>query len=140
VIGRGIGANGGVLSGVASFAASAGQIEALKKRSGLPVILVRRTASTDDVSLMPRVGGILTASGGVTSHAAVLAQKFGLAAVVSCGGMTLGTDEQGLPVAAIGVAAVREGDLISIDGVSGLVFAGTCFHRVPGRQRRAAGE
>ncbi len=127
VIGQGIGAAGGALSGVASFAASPDRIELLKAKTGLPVILVRRTANTDDVSLMPVISGIVTASGGVTSHAAVLAQKFGISAVVSCSDMTLGNDDRGRPSARIGNTQIAEGDPLSIDGTTGLVFSGLCF-------------
>jgi pyruvate, orthophosphate dikinase len=132
VIGRGTGANGGALSGVASFAESPEEIELIKKKSGLPVILIRKTADTDDVSLMLVVKGILTASGGVTSHAAVLAQKFGLSAVVACADLKVNADEQGRPSATLGNALVREGTPLSIDGATGLVFSGTCFPRGTG--------
>ena len=127
VIGRGIGASGGALSGVASFADSPRKAELLGRSSGMPVILIRRTANTDDVSLMPVIGGIITASGGVTSHAAVLAQKFKIAAVVACADIKMGEDEQGRSYAMIGKSRILEGTAISIDGTTGLVFSGTCF-------------
>ncbi len=130
VIGRGIGASGGALSGVASFAGSPGQAGMLSRNSGMPVILIRKTANTDDVSLMPVIGGIITASGGVTSHAAVLAQKFNIAAVVACADMNVTEDEKGRPYAEIGKSRVQEGTAISIDGATGLVFSGTCFRTV----------
>ena len=129
VIGRGIGAHGGALSGVASFATSIDPLERLRTKSGMPVILLRKTANTDDVSLMPIIKGILSASGGVTSHAAVLAQKFGLTAVVACADMNVSVDEQGRPYAMIGNTRVEEGNPISIDGANGLVFSGTCFQQ-----------
>jgi len=124
VIGRGIGANGGALSGVASFEGMADRIENLGRKSGMPVILIRKTANTDDVSLMPAIKGIITASGGVTSHAAVLAQTFGLSAVVACADLKINTDEQGRVSALIGTTDVHEGTLLSIDGRTGLVFSG----------------
>ncbi|MGC1453562.1 MAG: PEP/pyruvate-binding domain-containing protein [Nitrospirota bacterium] len=127
VIGHGIGANGGALSGVASFSTSPGAVERLGRESGVPVILIRKTANTDDVSLMPVIRGIVTASGGVTSHAAVLAHKFGLTAVVACADMKVARDEQDQPYALIGTTRVQEGAAISIDGMTGLVFSGTCF-------------
>ncbi len=129
VIGRGIGAHGGALSGVASFATSIDSLERLRTKSGMPIILLRKTANTGDVSFMPVVNGILTASGGVTSHAAVLAQKFELTAVVACADMQMLLDEQGRPYAVIGNTPVEEGTPISIDGASGLVFSGTCFQQ-----------
>jgi pyruvate, orthophosphate dikinase len=126
VIGRGIGANGGALSGVASFDDVSERIESLGRKSSMPVILIRKTANTDDVSLMPAIKGIITASGGVTSHAAVLAHTFGLAAVVACADLKIDTDEQGCVSAIIGTTHVQEGTLISIDGRTGLVFSGIC--------------
>lgn len=129
IIGRGIGANGGALSGAVSFAASALETENAKRKSGMPVVLLRRTASTGDVSLMPLISGIITSQGGVTSHAAVLAQKFGVTAVVSCADMSIDADEQG-PYARIGAEIVREGAPLSIDGSTGLIFSGTCLYTV----------
>jgi pyruvate,orthophosphate dikinase len=139
VIGRGIGANGGALSGVAYFGDSPPEAGALGSRNRLPVILLRRTANTDDISLMSAVKGIITAAGGVTSHAAVLAQKFGLVAVVSCGDMSLIDGAEGRRAARFGDLLVRQGDAISIDGVTGLVFRGSCFETVPGRKQGARG-
>lgn len=130
IIGRGIGAHGGALSGVASFARSVDQATEQEQKSGMPVILLRAEANTDDVSLMPVVRGIVTASGGVTSHAAVLAAKFGLAAVVSCSDMVITIDDQGTPSARIGKSIIHEGDPISIDGATGLVFSGACLHTI----------
>ena len=134
VIGQGIGAGGGALSGVASFAVSREQIEKLKKETGLPVILVRETASTNDVSLMPFIQGIVTAAGGVTSHAAVLAQKFGISAVVSCGELKIEDDDEGRPRGIIKTTQIREGSSISIDGTNGLVFSGLCFQMTAGTE------
>ncbi|MGE5173832.1 MAG: PEP-utilizing enzyme, partial [Betaproteobacteria bacterium] len=129
IIGRGIGASGGAQSGAASFARSADQALQAHRRTGLPIILLRTTASTDDVSLMPVINGIITSSGGVTSHAAVLARKFGINAVVACIDMTIGTDERGGAFALIGGTLVKEGSAISIDGATGLVFSGICLDR-----------
>ena len=127
VAGRGIGANGGALSGVASFAERPDQIADLAASSGMPVILIRKTANTDDISLMPVIKGIITASGGVTSHAAVLAHTFGLAAVVACEDLMIETGDRGRVSARIGTLLIREGTPLSIDGGTGLVFSGTCF-------------
>jgi pyruvate,orthophosphate dikinase len=126
VIGKGIGANGGALSGVASFADSPEIIENLKRKSGMPVILIRKTANTEDVSLMPVVKGIITSAGGVTSHGAVLAQNFGLTAVVSCADLKIDVNAQDSPSAFIGSTRIQEGTLLSIDGRTGLVFSGSC--------------
>ncbi len=126
IIGRGVGVHGGALSGTATFSASPAQIDSIKKETGIPVILLRKSSSTDDVSLMPHIDGMVTSAGGATSHAAILAQKFGLAAVVGCSDMEIGIDEKGAPFAQIGNYLVTEGTLISIDGSTGLVYSGTC--------------
>jgi pyruvate,orthophosphate dikinase len=126
VIGKGIGANGGALSGVASFADTPEMIENLKRKSGMPVILIRKTANTEDVSLMPVIKGIITSAGGVTSHGAVLAQTFGLTAVVACVDLKIDVKAQDSPSAFIGSTRIQEGTLLSIDGRTGLVFSGSC--------------
>ncbi|HTR44837.1 MAG TPA: PEP-utilizing enzyme, partial [Thermodesulfovibrionales bacterium] len=102
------------------------EIRRLKEERSLPVILLRKAASTVDVSLMPLIDGILTSFGGVASHASVLAQKFNLTAIVGCPDMEIGTDEKGEPFAQIGRHPVREGSVISIDGSTGLVYSGSC--------------
>jgi pyruvate,orthophosphate dikinase len=125
-IGRGIGVHGGALSGVATFSTDPEQVKELKERLEEPVILIRKETSTDDVALMPLVDGILTAVGGASSHAAILAQKFDLTAVVGCPDMDVGTNEEGNPYAAISTYALAEGLPISIDGTNGLVYSGVC--------------
>ncbi len=126
IIGRGAGVYGGALSGVAAFTSSPDRIRQLRRESELPVILLRETASTDDVSLMPEIGGIITAAGGATSHAAILAQKFGVTAIVGCSDMVLETARNGELSARIGPYTITEGTAISIDGSTGLVFSGVC--------------
>ncbi len=128
IIGRGVGAHGGAVSGVASFARTPDEARRLAQESGMPVVLLRTMASTDDVSLMPAIKGIVTSSGGVTSHAAVLAQKFGVSAVVSCADLSIEIDDQGASFARMGTVIIKEGMPISIDGASGLVFSGACLH------------
>jgi pyruvate,orthophosphate dikinase len=128
IIGRGVGAHGGAVSGVASFARTPEQARRLAQESGMPVVLLRTMASTDDVSLIPVINGIITSSGGVTSHAAVLAQKFGVSAVVSCADLSIEADDHGVSFARMGKAIIQEGTPISMDGVSGLVFSGACLH------------
>jgi len=127
VVGRGVGVHGGALSGVASFSSSPEAVRALRKDRNLPVILLRREASTDDVSLMSDINGIVAAAGGATSHAAVLAQKFRLTAIVGCSDMKIEGDQEKESFARIGTFTIREGDHVSIDGSTGLVYSGLCF-------------
>jgi pyruvate,orthophosphate dikinase len=128
IIAHGVGVHGGALSGVATFSDSAERIRKASSASGLPVILLRRVASTQDVSLMPDVDGILTSTGGATSHAAILAEKFDITAVVGCADMEVALDDGGAPCAHIGGHLIREGSPISIDGSTGLVYSGFCAH------------
>jgi pyruvate,orthophosphate dikinase len=133
VIGRGIGVHGGALSGIVTFTASPEHIRTLKEDSQQPVILLRKETSTDDVSVMSVIDGIITSAGGATSHAAILSQKFDVTAVVGCTDMKI-SDAKYMPHAIIGNYEVREGSSISIDGSTGLVYSGICLLRV--RDRR----
>jgi pyruvate,orthophosphate dikinase len=126
IIGRGVGVHGGALSGIATFSSSLDRIRQLRRENGQPVILLRETASTDDVSLMPEINGIITAAGGATSHAAILAQKFGVTAVVGCSDMIIETDKNRERFARIGPHTITDGTALSIDGSTGLVYSGVC--------------
>ncbi len=127
IIGRGIGVHGGALSGVVTFSDSPEHIKKMKSDFNQPVILLRYETSTDDVALMPEIDGIITSVGGATSHAAILAQKFDLTAVVGCSDMTIKTDSKGTKYALIGDFSVSEGTSISIDGSSGIAYSGVCL-------------
>jgi pyruvate,orthophosphate dikinase len=87
--------------------------------AGRAVILVRAETSPDDVHGMARSAGILTASGGLASHAAVVARGWGIPAVVGATAVRL--TAEGVD---IGGRAFRTGDAITIDGGTGEVFAG----------------
>jgi pyruvate,orthophosphate dikinase len=124
-IGQGIGVHGGPLTGVATFARSPDEVKGLKEKLNEPVILIRKETSTDDVALMSEVEGVLTAVGGASSHAAILAQKFDLDVVVGCPEMEVARGDEGL-YAQIGEYTVMEGSPVSIDGSNGLVYSGIC--------------
>jgi pyruvate, orthophosphate dikinase len=87
--------------------------------AGRTVILVRSETSPDDVHGMSRAAGILTATGGLASHAAVVARGWGIPAVVG-----LATLEVGEGSAVIGGRTLAAGEVITIDGTTGEVFAG----------------
>jgi pyruvate,orthophosphate dikinase len=95
-------------------------VEAAKKA---PVILVRKETVPDDIHGMEVAKGILTARGGMTSHAAVVARGMGTPCVA--GAEALEVDERKLELRVRGTGLVlKEGDWISIDGATGEVYAG----------------
>jgi pyruvate, orthophosphate dikinase len=91
------------------------------KAAGDPVILVRIETSPDDVHGMLAARGVLTARGGATSHAAVVARSMGLPCVAGAETLRIDYAKRELKT---GKATVREGDMISIDGTTGEIFAG----------------
>ena len=90
--------------------------------AGEEVILVRRETNPDDLHGMIAAQGILTSRGGKTSHAAVVARGMGKTCV--CGADELEVDLAGRKFTAPGGITVSEGDVISIDGTSGVVYLG----------------
>jgi pyruvate,orthophosphate dikinase len=90
--------------------------------AGEEVILVRRETNPDDLHGMIASQGILTSRGGKTSHAAVVARGMGKTCV--CGADELEVDLAGRKFTAPGGVTVSEGDVISIDGTSGVVYLG----------------
>lgn len=89
---------------------------------GEDVILVRKETNPDDLRGMVAARGILTSRGGKTSHAAVVARGMGRTCV--CGAESLDVDTKGGQFTVRDGETVREGDVISIDGSTGEVFAG----------------
>nr|MBU6203570.1 pyruvate, phosphate dikinase [Acidobacteriota bacterium] len=113
---KGLGASPGAAVGKVYFTAD--DAAAAAKR-GEPVILVRGETSPEDVHGMMAAEGILTARGGLVSHAAVVARGWGTPAVVGADAMQI--DGRRFVV---GQVVVREGDTISLDGASGDVMLG----------------
>ncbi|MBI5074328.1 MAG: hypothetical protein HZB62_04070 [Nitrospirae bacterium] len=132
IVGRGVGVFGGALSGIATFCPSVEELNKLRQETSRPIILLRRAASTDDVSLMPLINGIITSTGGPTSHASILAQKFNLTAVVGCSDMQI-NESNNEPYAFMNEHLIREGTEVSIDGSTGLVYLGSCMFTVQSR-------
>jgi len=89
---------------------------------GEDVILVRQETNPDDLHGMMVARGILTSRGGKTSHAAVVARGMGRTCV--CGAEALDVDTKKKRIKVRGGVRLREGDVISIDGTTGQVFAG----------------
>ena len=112
---KGLPASPGAASGHVVFSAE----EAVERSdAGKPVILVRRETAPDDIHGMFVSQGILTATGGMTSHAAVVGRQMGKPSVV--GAAELEIDEHGKSFS-VGGDTVREGDFISFDGLTGEV-------------------
>jgi pyruvate, orthophosphate dikinase len=114
---KGLAAGPGAASGHLVFTAD--DAVAWSKK-GKKVVLVRKETSPDDIHGMAAAQGILTATGGMTSHAAVVGRQMGKPCVVGCG--VLGIDEDRKVVHAPGGRKLKEGDAISIDGFTGEVI------------------
>ena len=108
----------GVASGVIAL-----DSEAVKRASEAKTsaILVRQETVTTDIEGMARAAGILTATGGRTSHAAVVARQLGKVCLVAC--PRLGIDLAHRQCR-IGATLFNEGDFVSLDGNIGAVYAG----------------
>ena len=89
---------------------------------GEDVILVRKETRPEDLSGMVAAKGVLTSRGGRTSHAAVVARAMGLPCVCGAGALEIDLDGRRVMVGA--ELVIAEGDVISVDGSSGLVYAG----------------
>ena len=88
---------------------------------GEKVLLVRQETSPEDIEGMVKAEGILTARGGMTSHAAVVARGMGKCCVAGCGEIKV--DEAAEEIRA-GELTIKEGDFLSIDGSTGKVYLG----------------
>ncbi|HWP63281.1 MAG TPA: pyruvate, phosphate dikinase [Candidatus Binatia bacterium] len=113
---RGLGASPGIAAGEIATTPEAAVAAA---EAGRSVILVRPETSPDDVHGMARAAGILTATGGLASHAAVVARGWGIPAVVGCAELSVGDG-----VVTIAGRTFREGDVITVNGTTGEIFAG----------------
>ena len=88
---------------------------------GHKVILVRIETSPEDLAGMASAEGILTARGGMTSHAAVVARGMGKCCVSGAGGITVDLKSKTLEIEGV---VYKEGDYISLNGSTGQVYAG----------------
>jgi pyruvate, orthophosphate dikinase len=115
---KGLNASPGAATGKAIFDPDRA-VEA--KAAGDAVILVRIETSPDDVHGMLAARGVLTARGGATSHAAVVARSMGLPCVAGAEALRIDYTERTMRA---GDVTVREGEMISIDGTTGEIYAG----------------
>lgn len=118
VLAKGLAASPGAAAGQVVFTAD----EAVaQEKQGKKVLLVRDETSPDDIHGMSASQGILTATGGMTSHAAVVGRQMGKPAIVGCGDIR---PEEERKLFFVGDTKVKEGDWISIDGTLGEVLLG----------------
>ena len=118
VLTKGLPASPGAASGIIVFDADTAE---RRNEMGDAVILVRIETSPEDIHGMHAARGILTARGGMTSHAAVVARGMGRPCVSGAGSLSIDNKER---VLRIGKRELREGDTITIDGASGEVMLG----------------
>ncbi|MBK8861566.1 MAG: pyruvate, phosphate dikinase [Sphingomonadales bacterium] len=118
ILAKGLPASPGAASGIAVFDSDTAEKRA---EMGESVILVRMETSPEDIHGMHAAKGILTARGGMTSHAAVVARGMGRPCVSGAGNVAIDSKEG---VFRVGGREVREGEIITIDGSSGEVMFG----------------
>jgi len=116
VAAKGLPASPGAATGAIVFTADEAVAWAQKGRK---VLLVRMETVPDDIHGMSVAQGVLTATGGMTSHAAVVGRQMGKPSVVGCGGLEIDARARTLRVNA---RTLKEGDAVSIDGSSGDVM------------------
>jgi len=121
---KGLPASPGAVIGRVVFSAAQAD-EWAKKKEGDPVILVRTETSPEDIHGMKAAAGILTARGGMTSHAAVVARGMGKCCITGCSALRIdGVRERMTVLSDQGEVIIKKGDTITLDGSSGEVFLG----------------
>ncbi len=124
VVAKGLPASPGAASGMAVFTAD----DAVKQAKKHPVILVRPETTPDDIHGMDAAKGILTARGGMTSHAAVVARGMGKPCVAGCESIRVDLKTKRFTVDR---TTVKEGDWVTIDGGTGRVIIGKVQTKEP---------
>lgn len=125
LVATGLPASPGAASGECVF--NSDEAEALKAQ-GHKVVLVRVETSPEDINGMHAAEGILTARGGMTSHAAVVARGMGKPCVSGAGGIRVDYNAQTMTASG---RTFKKGDMITIDGSTGEVLAGLVAMREP---------
>jgi pyruvate,orthophosphate dikinase len=117
-IAKGLPAGPGAAAGVVVFTSS----EAVRlKKEGKKVILVREETNPEDIDGMRAAEAILTARGGMTSHAALVARGWGKCCVVGCSALEVDANKKEIEVEG---KIIKEGDAITLNGTKGLVYLG----------------
>lgn len=119
ILARGLNAGPGAACGQIYFSASEAVFAAEQRKE--KVILVRIETTPEDIKGMIVAEGILTAMGGATSHAAVVARQLGTVCVAGCGKLQIDYAKKQMSV---GSTVIKEGEFLSIDGFTGEVIAG----------------
>jgi pyruvate,orthophosphate dikinase len=119
IVAVGLNAGPGAATGKVVF--SANRVKDFIGETGRQVILVREETSPEDVGGMSLAQGILTARGGMTSHAALVARQLGKVCIVGCDALEI---DYGKRMMKVGETVIKEGDDISIDGTTGEVILG----------------
>jgi pyruvate,orthophosphate dikinase len=122
----GLNVSPGAASGILAFDADIAEQWGAKEKKA--VIMVRPETKPDDVHGMLAAKGILTSRGGRTSHAALVARQFGKPAVVGVSAMEVDVENR---LFKIGNRTFKEGEVVSIDGTTGEVFAGQLKTMIP---------
>jgi len=117
---KGLNAGPGAASGKVALNAQDAEAMAAK---GEKVILVRIETSPEDIKGMDASEGILTARGGMTSHAALVARQMGKVCVAGCGALKINYKDKTIGVEGKDIV-LKEGDFISLDGTTGEVIQG----------------
>jgi pyruvate,orthophosphate dikinase len=120
LVAKGLNAGPGAATGKVVFNAEDAEEWA---KNGEKVILVRIETSPEDIGGMNAAEGILTARGGMTSHAALVARQMGKVCVAGCGALNIDYKARNITVEGR-KEVIKEGDWISIDGTTGEVIAG----------------
>jgi len=115
---HGVPASAGVIVGAVVL--DPARIETIKAHSKA-VILVREHAETGDISALSQSGGLITRFGARTSHAAVVARQLGKVCLVGCEALAI---DASLRSCRFGDTVINEGDIISVDGGQGTIYAG----------------
>ena len=120
VIGTALPASPGAAAGKVYFTAEEAKVEGMGGK-GERVILVRLETTPEDIEGMVASQGILTARGGMTSHAAVVARGMGTCCVSGCGDLKINEEKKEFT---LGGYTFHEGDYISLDGTTGKIYKG----------------
>lgn len=123
---RGIPTSPGAASGLVVFTAQ--DAERFAAELNMAVILVKTETTPDDIRAVQASRGVITARGGMTSHAAVITRQMGKPSVVGCDALLIDSKARTMRV---GTHVFRQGDVLTMDGATGEIFAGELPLRPP---------